>query len=135
MSIKSKIILNGIKKDLPTVKIIEPYQPEVIECETKEDFMEILAADKEKYNVMTTQKLNKTFKIPGYKITKIKGEICLRNIKPCEKLKTRDDVEDMTEINCEWSHINEEIKNIKDAFNQLSDQVEQIKLLLFNDKN
>ena len=125
MSIKSKIILNGIKKDLPTVKIIEPYQPEVIECETKEDFMEILAADKEKYNVMTTQKLNKTFKIPGYKITKIKGEICLRNIKPCEKLKT-EEAEDV---------INEEIKNIKDAFNQLSDQVEQIKLLLFNDKN
>ena len=125
MSIKSKIILNGIKKDLPTVKIIEPYQPEVIECDTKEDFMEILAADKEKYNVMTTQKLNKTFKIPGYKITKIKGEICLRNIKPCEKLKT----EEAKDV------INEEIKNIKDAFNQLSDQVEQIKLLLFNDKN
>ena len=53
MSIKSKIILNGMKKELPTVKIFEPFQPEVIECESKEDFSEILNADLEKYNAMT----------------------------------------------------------------------------------
>ncbi len=120
MSVKSKIVLNGLKKDLPTVRIIEPFQPEVIECESKDDFSEIINSDPEKYNVMTTQKLNKIFKIPGYKVTKIGGELCLRNIKPCEK-------QSHTEIET----INEEIKNIKNAFNQLSEQLDQIKAVLF----
>ena len=118
MTVKSKIVLNGLKKELPTVRIIEPFQPEVIECESKEDFSEIINSDPEKYNVMTTQQLNKIFKIPGYKVTKIKGELCLRNIKPCEKL-------GHTET------LNEEIKNIKIAFNQLSEQLDQIKQLIF----
>lgn len=117
--VSSKILLNGLKKDLPQVKIIEPFSPEIIECETKEDFNEILNADPDKYKDMTTQKLNKTFKIPGYKITKIKGEICLRSIKPCER-----------QDNHNLDVINEEIKNIKLAFNQLSEQFELIKKYL-----
>ena len=117
--VNSKILLNGLKKDLPQVKIIEPYSPEIIECETKEDFNDIMNADPDKYKDMTTQKLNKTFKIPGYKITKIKGEICLRSIKPCER-----------QDNHKLELINEDIKNIKLAFNQLSEQFELIKKYL-----
>ena len=117
--VNSKILLNGLKKDLPQVKIIEPYSPEIIECETKEDFNDIMNADPDKYKDMTTQKLNKTFKIPGYKITKIKGEICLRSIKPCER-----------QDNHNLELINEDIKNIKLAFNQLSEQFELIKKYL-----
>lgn len=112
-SVNSKILLNGLKKDLPQVRIIEPFSPEIIECETKDDFNAILNADPDKYRDMTTQKLNKTFHIPGYKITKLNGEICLRSIKPCER---QDNV-----------LINEELKNIKTAFNQLSEQFELIK--------
>lgn len=119
MSIKSKIILNGMKKELPTVKIFEPFQPEVIECESKEDFSEILNADLEKYNAMTTQKLNKIFHIPGYKITKIQNVICLRSLKKCEMLNSSKHEDN--------SHIQEEIKNIKVAFNQLSEQLETLK--------
>ena len=114
--VNSKIVLNGLKKDLPQIKIIEPFSPEVIDCETKEDFNAILNSDPDKYKDMTTQKLNKTFHIPGYKITKIQGEICLRSIKPCEK---QDNVS-----------LAEEIKNIKLAFNQLSEQFEAIKSYL-----
>lgn len=117
-TVKSKIVLNGLKKDLPQVRIIEPFSPEVVECETKEDFNAILNADPDKYKDMTTQKLNKTFKIPGYKITKIQGEICLRSIKPCERQDNHSD---------EIHNLEEEIKNIKLAFNQLSEQFELIK--------
>ena len=113
VSVNSKILLNGLKKDMPQVKIIEPFSPEIIECETKEDFNDILNADPDKYKDMTTQKLNKTFKIPGYKITKIQGEICLRSIKPCERQNI--------------DTISEEIRNIKQAFNELSEQFEIIK--------
>lgn len=119
--INSKIILNGLKKDLPTVKIIEPFQPSVIKCENKEDFSAIISAEPEKYSEMTTQKLNKLFHIPGYKVTKIKGEICLRSIKQCEKI---------SESNEDLELMKQEIKNIKDAFNQLSDQLETIKHLI-----
>lgn len=117
MSISSKIVLDGMKKELPQIKIIEAFKPEVIHCESKEDFIEILNLNKDKYNQMSTQKLNKIFIVPGYKLTKIKGEICLRSIKPCEKIETHTNYE-------------EEIQNIKNAFNQLSDQLEYIKQLL-----
>jgi len=124
MTVNSKIILKEIKKDLPTVKIIEPFQPEVIECENVEDFSEIINANKEKYNGYTTQKLNKTFKIPGYKVTKINGEISLRSIKPCEQLNGKGEHHKQK--------INEEINNIKEAFNQLSEQFDTIKQILID---
>ena len=118
--INSKVLLNGMKKDLPQVKILEPFSPEVIECETTDDFNEVFNANPEVYSAMTTQKLNKIFKIPGYRITKIKGVVCLRSIKPCEQQHPHDEME----------IINEEIKNIKQAFNQLSEQFEMIKKYL-----
>ena len=129
MTINSKIVLNGLKKDLPTVKIIEPFQPSVIECETKEDFSAIINTEPDKYKEMTTQKLNKLFRIPGYKITKIKGEICLRNIKPCEKLPDSRNVN-----NDDLNQLKQEIKAIKVAFNELSDQLESIKSLIFSNQ-
>ena len=117
--VNSKILLNGLKKDMPQVKIIEAYQPTVIECETKEDFNDIINSDIEKYKEMTTQRLNKTFKIPGYKITRMKGEICLRSIKPCER-----------QDNLQIERMNEELQNVKNAFNQLSEQFEIIKKII-----
>ena len=112
-----------MKKELPSIRIIEPFQPEVIECENVEDFSEIINANKEKYDEYTTQKLNKTFKIPGYKVTKIDGEISLRSIKPCEQL------------NGKGNHkIKEEINNIKEAFNQLSEQFDAIKQILIDNR-
>ena len=121
MTVNSKIVLKGMRKDFPSIKIIEPFQPEVIECENVEDFSEIINADKEKYNDYTTQKLNKTFKIPGYKVTKINGEISLRSIKPCEQLNSNGS-----------NKIKDEINDIKEAFDQLSEQFEAIKEILRN---
>lgn len=117
MSIKSQILLTGLKKDVPKLNVIEPFNPEVIQCESKEDFSTIINSDIEKYNAMTTHKLNKLFNIPGYRITKIKGEISLRKIKDNAP----------TDID---NHIQEEIDKIYDAFNALSDQVQAIKQLI-----
>ena len=129
----SKIILKSFKKELPEIKIIEPFQPdEIIECETKEDFIEIINADIEKYKSMTTQKLNKMFSIPGYRITKLKGEIGLRSDKYytnknknslCETFAKQNENIHEEEIN----ELKEQIKIIKEAFNQLSEQFEYIK--------
>ena len=128
-TINSKIVLKGIKQEtMPSIKILEPYFPEVIECETTDDFNEIINSDPDKYKSLTTQKLNKTFKIPGYKITKAKGEICLRSIKPCER-------QDNVKYEEKLEALNEEIKSIKDAFNKLSEQFDVVKSLLLPEGN
>ena len=92
---------------------------EVFECENKEDFSEIINSNINRYNEMSTQKLNQMFKVPGYKVTKIKGEIGLRTIKACEMNKS-DDVSRIDKIE-------KEIQIIKDAFNQMSEQLDLIK--------
>ena len=76
-------------------------------------------SDPEKYKDMTTQKLNKLFNIPGYKITKIKGEICLRKIKQENHIN-----------NDELEKIQQQINEIKEAFNLLTEQFETIKTMV-----
>ena len=119
MTIKSDLILKGLKKDVTKLKIIEPFHPDVIQCENKEDFSEIINSDIEKYNCMTTHKLNKLFNVPGYRITKIKGEISLRKINSDTSVDTPVD-----------NHIQEQIDKIYDAFNALSEQFQALKQLL-----
>ena len=118
-TLNSQALLKGLKPETPPLKIFEPLVPQVIECETTEDFNQIINTDIERYKMMTTQHLNRMFKIPGCKVAKLKGEICLRSIKPCER-------QDSVEI----EHLKAEIYNIKEAFNQLSEQFEIIKQAL-----
>ena len=90
MSINTRLLLSGSVDNSSSVKVLEPFQPDIIKCDNKDAFNVIYNANKEKYNAMTTQKLNKIFNIPGYKITKVNNEICLRSIKPCEKINSND---------------------------------------------
>ena len=60
------------RKDLIDIKVIEPFRPEVIHFDTIDEFKEYLTDNKEEMESMTTQKLNKSFKIDGYTITKLK---------------------------------------------------------------
>ena len=121
--------LKNFKKDLPEIKIIEPYKPdEIIECDDKDDFIEIINDDIEKYKSMTTQKLNKMFTIPGYKITKLKGEICLRCIKHNNNNNNDDELlDEIQHLRITIDELKEDNKNIKNAFNELSEQFEFIK--------
>lgn len=68
------------KKDLPEMKIIEKFSPDVTVFETKEDFIEYFDKNKDELNKLTTQKLNKMFNINGYKITKLLGEVSLKKV-------------------------------------------------------
>ena len=115
-----------LKKELPELKTIEPFQCDVINCETKEDFIEQLHSKLDEYNNMTTQKLNKIFRIPGYRVTKIKGEIGLRKDSATER------EDQKTERLPDAEALRAEIEMIKDAFNQLSDQVETLKEIVLS---
>ena len=90
MSINTRLLLNKLEENSSTVKVLEPFNPEIIKCDDKDAFNVIYNSNKEKYDAMTTQKLNKLFDVPGYKITRVNNQICLRSIKPCEKVNSVD---------------------------------------------
>ena len=66
--------------DIPPMRILEPFRAEVIEFEDKNDFIKYVNEDMETYKSLTTQKLNKMFHIPGYRITKLQGDISLKAV-------------------------------------------------------
>ena len=68
------------EEEIPPMRILEPFRAEVIEFEDKNDFIKYVNEDMETYKSLTTQKLNKMFHIPGYRITKLQGDISLKAV-------------------------------------------------------
>ena len=60
------------------IKVIEPIRNYLQEFETPQDFSKYYEMNKDEMNKWTTQKLNKSLHVKGYRITKIKGEIMLK---------------------------------------------------------
>ena len=86
-----KIII--FKKELPQIKVIERYSSNIINFETKEDFIEYLDKHREEHNQLSTCKLNKLCKIKGYHITKLNGEISLRSARKSETIESKSESE------------------------------------------
>lgn len=132
----SKTIKKVIKEEtieLPPMKVIEPFQAEVQEFETKEDFIKFIneGDNNETYKQLTTQKLNKMFDVHGYKITKLKGEISLRSIKkandPSELLRElKDDIKNQEEV------IQKQEETITSLQSQLKDHEDALKKVDIN---
>ena len=61
------------------IQLIEPIK-EKREFQTPAEFDEYYHEHKEELENKTTHKLNKMFNVPGYRITKIKGVLSLKNI-------------------------------------------------------
>ena len=69
------------------LKIIGPIKTPLKEFDSPDEFNLYYHKHKEDMDKETTHSLNKKFKIKGYRITKIKGVLCLKNerkIKPDE---------------------------------------------------
>ena len=96
-------------KELLQIKVIERYSPDVINFETKEDFIEYLDKHREELNQLSTCKLNKLCKIKGYHITKLNGEISLRSARKSETIESKSESE----------RIMAEIENLKTVVRQL----------------
>ena len=60
--------------NMKPLEVIEPYSPQVIQFESIEDFNGYYSKHQNEFNG-TTQKLNKKYKIPGYKLTTLKGQL------------------------------------------------------------
>ena len=63
--------------NIEPIKVIEPYNPQIVEFENIDDFNIYYNTHKEEFDNMTTQKLNTKYKIPGYKLTKKSNELKL----------------------------------------------------------
>ena len=126
MSINTRLLLNKLEDNSSSVKILEPFHPEIINCDDKDAFNVIYNANKEKYDTMTTQKLNKIFNIPGYKITKVNNQICLRSIKPCEKIMCNDNSDALQKLTERIVEIEKAFNNLANAHNKLSADYEDL---------
>ena len=64
------------------LKIIGKFQTDSKHFKTPEEFNLYYVKHKGEMTDMTTQKLNKSYVIDGFRLTRIKGEICLKPLKP-----------------------------------------------------
>ena len=116
-----KPILKIIEKDedetiliKPKIKVIKPVT-ESTTFETVDEFNEYYASNKNIFEENTTCKLNKMFKIEGFKITKIKGVVSLKSI-PQSRVTALMKIEDLTKrINVIEDRINQIIAVLNDA--------------------
>ena len=102
-----------VKKYKPAVKSIRIIgEPEdVIEFESVDDFNKYYSEHLEEFDKPSV-KLNKKYKIPGYTLTKVEKETCLKKV---TKNKT-------TEI----LDLQNKYKSMAEAFNQLSEEVQAV---------
>ena len=68
------------------LKIIEPVHKPLIEFDNPDEFNTYYHKHKDDIDGQTTHMLNRKYKIVGYKITKLKGVLCLKKIgNKCDK--------------------------------------------------
>ena len=97
------------------LKIIGPIKSPLKEFDSVDEFNIYYHKHKDEMDTETTHSLNKKFKINGYRITKIKGVLCLKKdriVKPDE------DNEDPTPS---ISEIMERIQKLEETVNKIID--------------
>ena len=60
------------------IKVLEPVKNVIKEFDTPDEFNIYYMKNKDEIDKLTTHKLNKMFKIDGYRITRIQGTLMLR---------------------------------------------------------
>lgn len=101
------------------LKIIGPIKSPLKEFDSVDEFNIYYHKHKDEMDTETTHSLNKKFKINGYRITKIRGVLCLkkdRNVKPEE--------DKVLEAPCETasiSEIMERIQKLEETVNKIID--------------
>ena len=97
------------------LKIIGPIKKPLKEFESPDEFNLYYHKHKEEMDGETTHSLNKKFKIDGFRITKIKGVLCLK----------KDVQKDVHKVKKENNEVIEE-ENILDRLQKLEDVVNEI---------
>ena len=72
------------------VKVVEPIRTPMKEFNSVDEFNLFYHNHKDEMMETTTHRLNKMYKINGYRITKIRGELCLKKVREAVKQKNGD---------------------------------------------
>ena len=101
------------------IPLIEPIK-EKREFSTPEEFDKYYQAHKKELEEKTTHKLNKMFNIPGYRITKIKGVLSLKNI-PQSRITSTMKIETLElKVNEMKDRLNQCINAINDCIDKIN---------------
>ena len=118
-SIKVNVIkiisIDSILFDLKqmTLRIIEPIRDYLKVFSSPDEFNIWYTKNKDEVDLLTTNKLNKMYKIQGYRITKIKGVLMLK-----KSTETNNSVNSPL-IPENLQELHDEIKNIKSTVNKI----------------
>ena len=94
--------------NIEPLEVIEPYTPQIIQFENVNDFNVYYSKHKEEFDE-STQKLNAKYKIPGYKLTKLKG--ILKIIKDYSlKTSSDEEINELQKVIKEIEKIQRELK-------------------------
>ena len=96
------------------IKVIEPIKNYLKEFNTPVEFNLWYAKNKDEVDKLTTHKLNKMYHIIGYRITKIKGELMLKEDK---KVKNEEENDEIFELKAELEKIKETVNKIINFIN------------------
>ena len=99
-----------------TLKIIEPIKEYLKVFNTPDEFNIWYTKNKDEVDTLTTHKLNKMYKIEGYRITKIKNVLML---KKCNESHDNNNSANSPLVPNDLQELHDEIKNIKSTVNQI----------------
>ena len=106
------------------IKVIEPIKNYLKEFNSPVEFNLWYAKNKDEVNKLTTHKLNKMYHIVGYRITKIKGVLMLKE--DVESRRTKLSIDDVEELKDEMTRqrltiddTKVEVEKIKETVNKL----------------
>ena len=97
------------------IKVIEPIKNYLKEFNSPVEFNLWYAKNKDEVNKLTTHKLNKMYHIVGYRITKIKGVLMLKE--DTESRRTKLSIDDVEELKCEMEKIKETVNKLINFIN------------------
>ena len=106
------------------VKVVEPIQSPMKEFNSVDEFNLFYHNHKDEMMETTTHRLNKMYKINGYRITKIRGELCLKKVREAVKQKSEesgegnDVVDESVDIETRLQRLEEVVNEIIDALNK-----------------
>ena len=105
------------------VKIIEPIRSYYKTFKTIDEFNNWYLKNKSEVDEYTTHKLNKMYNVEGYRITRIKGSLCLKKVVPKhnnEKSETCDE-QSSTQMHEQIISMKNEIQSLKKSIKEIID--------------
>lgn len=118
------------------IQVIEPIRSPKQTFQTTDAFNLYYARNKTEMDALTTYRLNKLYRVDGYIITRIKGQLSLKRMDPKHRryFSNRDESEAMHTMREELDKdidgfkfkMNDELRAIKDSVNKITDFLKQL---------